>query len=146
MGNVIDLGSPDNILTDKIIKCAIQVHKNLGPGLLESIYEECMCIELEKFGLKCERQKIFPIIYEGKILKNILKIDLLVENKIILELKSVEKINPVFEAQLLTYLKITNLSLGLLMNFNVDLMKNGLKRIVNNHQTSADSLNSAPPR
>jgi GxxExxY protein len=120
-----------NELTQKIIGCAIEVHKNLGPGMLESTYEECLKFELEKIGMKVEQQKELPLIYKGLRIEKAYKLDLLVENKVIVELKFVEKIKDIHKAQLLTYLKLTNKELGLLINFNVDLLKDGVTRLRN---------------
>ncbi len=120
-----------NELTQKIIGCAIEVHKNLGPGMLESTYEECLKFELEKKCIKVEQQKELPLIYKGLLIENAYKLDLIIEDKIILELKSVEKIKGVHKAQLLTYLKLSNKELGLLINFNVDLLKDGITRLKN---------------
>ena len=118
-----------NKITEKIIGCAIEVHRNLGPGLLESIYESALCYELNEKDVICKKQVNIPIIYKGLSLGEY-RIDLLVENEIIVELKAVDKIEPVFEAQLLTYLKVTGKRLGLLINFNVPILKNGIKRII----------------
>ena len=120
-----------NRLSSKIIGAAIEVHKILGPGLLESAYEECLCHELGIQGVSFEKQKSLPINYKVKQLDCGYRLDLVVENAIILELKSCEKIEPIHKAQLLTYLKLTGLSLGLLLNFNVSLMREGIVRIVN---------------
>ena len=120
-----------NELSSKIIGAAIEVHKALGPGLLESAYEECLCHEFGLRGLSNERQKPLPVIYKGKELDCGYRLDVVVENAIILELKSCEKIDPIHKAQLLTYLKLSGLKLGLLMNFNVALMRDGIVRIVN---------------
>ncbi len=117
-------------LTSKIIGCAINVHKELGPGLLESAYEECLAYELKEAGLEVERQKPVPIVYKEIKLDCGYRIDLLVENKIILELKIVEIFNPVHEAQILTYLKFANKKLGLLINFHVLRLKDGIKRYI----------------
>ena len=119
-------------LTDKIIKCAIEVHKELGPGLLESVYEKIFCYELQKAGLNVENQKIIPIKYKDIVIEEAFKADLIVENKIIVELKSVKKIEDIHLKQLLTYLKLTGLKIGLLINFNEKLSKKGIKRLVNN--------------
>lgn len=119
-----------NQLSNKIIGAAIEVHKGLGPGLLESVYEECLCEELDFRGLKFERQKPLPVFYRRKKLDCGYRLDVVVESSIILELKSCEKIEPIHEAQLLTYLKLSGLHLGLLLNFNVTMMKEGIKRIV----------------
>ena len=122
----------ENEISNKIIGCAIKVHKLLGPGLLESAYEECLCYELQQAGLKVEKQKALPLIYKEVKLNFGYRIDLIVENKVIIELKTVENINNVHVAQLLTYLRISGCKLGLLMNFNVLRMKDGIKRLVNN--------------
>ena len=119
-----------NDLTYKIIGCVYKVHAELGPGLLESTYEVCLEYELIKAGLFVERQKALPVIYDEIKLDAGYKIDLLVENKVILELKSVEEIAPIHTAQLMTYLKLSSLKLGLLLNFNVKDMKKGIKRII----------------
>ncbi len=107
------------------------MHKNLGPGLLESAYEECLCHELEIRGISFERQKALPLEYKGKKLDCGYRLDIIVENQIVLELKSCEKIEPIHSAQLLTYLKLAKLNLGLLLNFNVPVMRDGILRIVN---------------
>jgi GxxExxY protein len=118
-------------LTEEIIGGAIEVHRALGPGLLESIYEECLAVELEFRGLKFERQKSISIEYKGRWVAADLRIDLLVEHRVIIELKAVEKLLPVHEAQLLTYLRLSKVRFGLLINFNVPVLKDGLKRLVN---------------
>jgi GxxExxY protein len=120
-----------NQLSSKIIGSAIEVHKHLGPGLLESAYEECLCHELELRDILFERQKPLPIEYKGKRLDCGYRLDIIVEGQIILELKSCDKFEPIHQAQLLTYLKLSNLNLGLLLNFNVPLMKDGVMRVVN---------------
>ena len=120
-----------NDLTEKIIGCAIKVHRVLGPGLLESAYEVCLVHELRKAGLKADRQLALPVIYEGLRLDADYFIDIMVEDIVVLELKSVEHLLPIHEAQLLTYLKLANKKLGLLMNFNVTQLKNGIKRRIN---------------
>ncbi|HED07807.1 MAG TPA: GxxExxY protein [Ignavibacteria bacterium] len=122
----------ENELSREIIGAAIKVHKNLGPGLLESAYEECLFYELKKLQLKVEKQKPMPLIYDDVKLDIGYRIDILVENKVVIEIKSVEALNDVHLAQVLTYLKLSNCKLGLLINFNVSLLKNGIKRIVNN--------------
>jgi GxxExxY protein len=116
-------------ITEKIIGCAIEVHRTLGPGLLEQVYENALCIELSISGLKYQRQVIYPLQYKQKPIGDY-RIDLIVEDSIIIEIKSVERIDPLFEAQLLTYLKITNKKVGLLINFNSKLIKEGVKRLV----------------
>ena len=118
-------------MSSKIIGAAIEVHKALGPGLLESAYEECICHELSFQGVLFERQKPLPLRYKGKTLDCGYRLDLVVENAIILELKSCERIEPIHKAQLLTYLKLSGLNLGLILNFNVSIMRDGIVRIVN---------------
>ncbi len=118
-----------NEITEKIIGCAIKVHRNLGPGLLESIYENALCFELNQINVKYEKQLKIPIVYKGLSLGEY-RLDILVENEIIVEIKAVNRYDPVFEAQMLTYLKVTGKKLGLLMNFNVPVLKNGIKRII----------------
>ena len=120
-----------NKLSSKIIGAAIEVHKTLGPGLLESAYEECLCHELNRNNLSFERQKVLPIVYKGKRLDCGYKLDIVVENAIVLELKSCKQIKPIHKAQLLTYLKLSDLTLGLLLNFRVSVMRDGIVRIVN---------------
>ncbi len=121
----------ENEISEKIIGCAIQVHRELGPGLLESSYEECLYYELFQSGLFVEKQKPLPLIYKEVKLDCGYRIDLIVENKVIIEVKSVEALNDIHLAQVLTYLKLSKCKLGLLMNFNVLLVKDGIKRIVN---------------
>ena len=119
-----------NELTEKIIGAAIAVHRELGPGLLESAYEACLVYELAQSGLKIESQKPLPVSYRGVQVDCGYRIDLLVEDQIILELKSVEKIEPIHEAQLLSYLKLSGYKIGLLINFNVKLLRTGIRRFV----------------
>ena len=121
----------ENELATEIIGAAIDVHRELGPGLLESIYEECLAMELRKRGVPFEKQVPVPIIYKGERVKNDLRLDIWVDRKVIVEIKAVEVLHPIHWAQTLTYLKLTNNRLGLLMNFNVDLMKNGVERVAN---------------
>lgn len=121
----------ENEIANKVIGLAIEVHSALGPGLLESAYQECLFYKLGKAGLKVEKEKPMPLIFEGVKLECGYRIDLLVENKIVIELKSVEALNHVHMAQTLTYMKLGNYKLGLLINFNVSLLKNGIKRVVN---------------
>ena len=121
-----------NELSSLIIKAAINVHKELGPGLLESVYQKCLLIELNLMGLEAESEVPLPVIYRGqKVDDDGFRIDLLVEDEIVVELKSVEKIQKVYPKQLLTYLRLAKKELGLLINFNEVLLKNGIKRIVN---------------
>ena len=117
-----------NELTYKIIGCAYDVHKALGPGLLESTYEKCLCFELEKLDIKYEKQKELPINYKGMTIDNGYRIDIMVEDKIVIELKSVDSLQPIHSAQLLTYLKLSRKPLGLLINFNVTNLQNGIRR------------------
>lgn len=123
-----------NDITGQIIDAAIKVHTALGPGLLESAYEACLAHELRKRGLKIDVQRELPIQYDGVRLDVGYRIDLMVEDTVIVELKAVEKMNPIFEAQILSYLKLSKLEVGLLINFHVPRLKDGLKRIVNNYQ------------
>lgn len=122
----------ENELSRVIFNCALKVHQTLGPGLLESAYEECLFYELKKTDLEIQKQKPLPLIYEEVKLDVGYRLDIIVENKLILEIKSVDALNEIHFAQLLTYLKLTNCKLGLLINFNVILIKNGIRRVVNN--------------
>lgn len=119
----------DDPLTRRIIACAIEVHKTLGPGLLEKLYREALLIELETNGLKARKNVQIPVEYKGNSIGDYF-IDLLVEEQVILELKSVERHDPVFEAQILSYMKLTGIKVGLLINFNSKLLKDGIKRFV----------------
>lgn len=119
-----------DLLTEKVIGCAIQVHKELGPGLLESSYEQCLCYELNHAGITAERQVTLPINYRGLKIDAAYRIDILIPNLLIVELKSVEKLLPIHTAQLITYLKLSGVKTGLLINFNVSKLVNGIKRIV----------------
>jgi GxxExxY protein len=123
----------DNEITEKIIGAAIEVHRTLGPGLLESAYQECLIYELKSLGLKVKKELILPIIYKDLILEHGYRIDLLIENKIVLELKTVDKFTEVHSAQILTYMKLGNYPLGLLINFKTKLLKNGIKRFINTY-------------
>ena len=122
----------ENELSKIIIDLGLKIHKVLGAGLLESVYEECLYYEINKYGLFVEKQKALPLIYEVVKLEVGYRVDLLVEKKLIIEIKSVEALNDLHLAQILTYLKLSNCKLGLLMNFNTVLFKNGIRRIVNN--------------
>ena len=113
-----------------ILDCAFKVHSALGPGLLENAYEECLMYELVRTGLKVERQKVLPLVYEEVVLDAGYRIDLLVEDSIIIEIKAVEELSDVHLAQILTYLKLSKCKLGLLVNFNVKFLKNGIKRVI----------------
>ncbi|MBK6895395.1 MAG: GxxExxY protein [Alphaproteobacteria bacterium] len=121
-----DLGAR---LTHKIIEAAIEVHKYFGPGLLESIYEEALAVEMKSMGLNFERQKPIPVEYKGLKIDTVFRADFIVENEVILELKAVEKILPIHEAQILSYMKLSGMKLGLIMNFNSVLIKDGIKRM-----------------
>lgn len=122
----------ENEISKIIFDCALKVHKALGPGLLESSYEACMFYELNKTGILVEKQKPLPLIYDEVKLDIGYIVDLIIENKVIIEIKSVEALNDVHIAQILTYLKLSDCKLGMLINFNVTLVKNGIKRIANN--------------
>lgn len=126
----LDPNDPLNQLTQKIIGAAIEVHRHLGPGLLESAYETCLAYELEKLDLSVERQKPLPLVYKEIHLDQGYRIDLLVEKQVIVELKVVESLTKVHEAQILSYLKFSGYRVGLLMNFNDETLKKGLKRFV----------------
>ncbi|HEX2891676.1 GxxExxY protein [Vineibacter terrae] len=117
-------------LTGKVIGLAIDVHRALGPGLLESAYEECLCFELEQAGIPFQRQVPMPVTYKSVHLELGYRLDLVVEEKLVVELKTVERLLPVHEAQLLSYLKLGGLRIGLLINFNVPVLREGLKRLV----------------
>jgi GxxExxY protein len=121
----------ENEVSEKIIGCAIEVHKSLGPGLLESAYLECLFYELQSIGLKVEKQRALPLVYKGIKLEANYRLDLIVEDKVIIEVKSVEALNDVHVAQVLTCLKLSGCKVGLLMNFNVLRLVEGLKRLVN---------------
>ncbi len=121
----------ENDLSNKIIGCAINVHKQLGPGLLESAYQECIYYELVQSGLHVRKEVPMPIVYKEVKLDHGYRIDLLVENKVVVEIKTVEFLNDVHKAQVLTYLKLGNYQLGLLLNFHVSVLKEGIKRIIN---------------
>lgn len=121
----------ENEISKIVFESALKVHKALGPGLLESAYEECLFYELKKSSLKVEKQKTLPLIYEDVKLDVGYRIDIIIEDKFIVEIKSVETLNDVHLAQLLSYLKLSDCKLGLLINFNVKLLKEGVKRVVN---------------
>ena len=121
----------ENELANKVIGLAIDVHKALGPGILESAYEECLFYKIIKSGLRAERQKAMPLVFEEVKLECGYRIDILVEGKLVLEVKSVDAIHPIFLAQTLTYLRLGGYKLGLLINFNVPAMRDGIKRVIN---------------
>lgn len=125
----------DNQITEKIIGCAIKVHKALGPGLLESSYQECLAYELMKCGFFVEKEKPLPLKYEDVTLDCGYRVDLFVEKRIIVETKSVSELRPIDLAQALTYLKLANVKIGLIINFNEILLTDGLKRVVNKFYT-----------
>ncbi len=131
-----------NNLTESIINCCIDVHKELGPGLMESVYEICLMSVFKKNNIFAQKQVLLPVVFKGETLDKEFIIDILVDDKIVLELKSVENILPVHEAQLVTYLKLSDKKLGLLINFNVALLKNGIKRKINVNLNSVCSVNS----
>jgi len=126
-----------NELTERVIGACIDIHRALGPGLLESAYEECLCHELSMAGVGFERQISLPVQYKDVKLDCGYRLDLVVEEKLIVELKAVEQLLPIHEAQLLTYLKLSELTLGLLVNFNVPVLKSGIRRVANKFQDSA---------
>ena len=130
MNTVLDLSAPENRISGLIIDKALHIHKKLGPGLLESAYEEALIYFLEKEGLFIERQKIIPIKIDDFVIATGFRADIVVENAVICEIKSIAKLVPVHEAQLMTYLKLSGIKIGLLMNFGEYLFKNGLKRII----------------
>ncbi len=120
----------DEALTEQIIGAAMEVHRQLGPGLMENVYQVCLAHELDLRGVSCQREKPLPIVYKGTQLDCGYRLDFLVEDKVVVELKAVEQLLPIHEAQLLTYLKISGCKVGLLINFNVPLLKRGIKRRV----------------
>ena len=128
--NYKPLSKREESIAEKIVDAAYTEHKILGPGLLEKVYEVCFCHEISKRGLKYKRQVDIPIVYDGMTFDEGLRIDVLVEELIICELKAVDQMNSVWEAQIISYLKLTGKRLGFLINFNVPLIKNGIKRII----------------
>jgi GxxExxY protein len=121
----------ENEIANKIVGLALEVHKALGPGLLESAYKECLAYKIKQSGLIIEKEKPMPLVFEEVKLECGYRIDILVESKVVIEIKSVEVLNDVHLAQILTYMKLGNYKLGLLINFNVSLLKNGIKRVIN---------------
>jgi GxxExxY protein len=121
----------ENEISKIVFDAALKIHQDLGPGLLESAYEECLFYELNKTGLKIEKQKALPLIYEDVKLEIGYRIDIMIEDKMIIEVKAIEALNDIHLAQVLTYLKLSNCKLGMLINFNVTLIKNGIKRVIN---------------
>ena len=130
MNNYKPLSENEEKIATKIVDAAFVVHKNLGPGLLERIYEICFCHELTKRGLQYQRQVDVPIIYDNIKFDEGIRLDVLVEQSVVCEIKAVEEIKPIYEAQLLTYLKLSKKRLGFLINFNVPVIKQGIKRII----------------
>ena len=130
VSSVVNNPMAENELTHQIIGAAIEVHRMLGPGLLESTYEECLCHELSQRGIPFERQKPIPVVYKGVKLDCGYRLDLLVAGRVILELKSVEALAPIHDSILVTYLKLSGHRIGFLMNFNVKVLKDGIKRLV----------------
>ncbi len=126
----LPLSDKEERIAKQIVDAAFKVHKNLGPGLIEKVYEACFCHELSKQGTPHQRQMVVPIVYDGTILDEDLRLDVLVDDLVICEFKAVEELKPIWEAQLITYLKLTNKRLGFLINFNVPVIKKGIKRII----------------
>lgn len=126
----IPLTTAEEVLASKIVNCIYQVHKTLGPGLLESIYEVCLCHEPEKNNIQFQRQVSLPVIYDNIKLDAALRLDVIIEDTVICEIKAVEELAPVHQAQLLSYLKLTKKRLGFLVNFNVPVIKQGIKRVI----------------
>ena len=121
----------ENQIANIVFEASLKVHRELGPGLLESAYKECLYFEITKYGLFAEKEKPLPLVYEDVKLDIGYRVDILVENKFIVEVKSVDSLNDIHLAQVLTYLKLANIKLGFLINFNVLLLKNGVKRVIN---------------
>jgi len=130
-----------NDITSKIISAAMKVHSELGPGLLESVYQECLYIELKDMGLHVQKEVLVPVVYKGReITREGFRIDLLIEDTVVIELKSVEEVKPVHKKQLLTYLRLTHKQVGLLINFNEVMLKKGIFRIVNSYAKGVENL------
>ena len=132
-----------NQISGSIVDAAMKVHTKLGPGLLESVYEKCLKHELTKHGLRVETQVWLPVVYDGMEIEGGYKIDLLVEGEVVVELKVAEQLLEVHKAQLLSYMKLANKRVGLLINFNVVHLRNGIRRLVNHYQSSVSSASSA---
>ena len=130
-----------NKITETIIGVAINIHRALGQGLLESAYEVCMVYDLIQVGMKVEQQKPLPVVYRGVKLECGYRLDLMIENEVVVEIKSIDKLLPIHKAQLMSYLKLADCKVGLLINFNVELLKDGIQRVVNNFPDSP-----RPPR
>ncbi|MEM9390699.1 MAG: GxxExxY protein [Bacteroidota bacterium] len=127
----MNIKEQEEVISRDIVNCCVKIHRSLGPGLLERVYEVCLAHELTKLGFQIKRQVNIPIAYDGIIFNEGLRLDLLVENLIIIELKAVEQVNPVWQAQVISHLKLLDKRLGFLVNFNVPLMKYGIKRFIN---------------
>jgi GxxExxY protein len=125
----MELGEEDDELIERVIGCAIEVHRHLGPGLLEGIYEDCLCLELTQLGIAHQRQVLLPIVYKGVQLEAAYRLDLVVENRLVVEIKAIDRILTVHEAQLLTYLRISGHRTGLILNFNHAVLKEGIRRM-----------------
>ncbi|MEQ1604974.1 MAG: GxxExxY protein [Pyrinomonadaceae bacterium] len=132
MSNIVLSPDQINFITEKIIGCAIEVHRAIGPGLLESAYEECLCYEMAQCGLAFRRQIPLPVVYKEVSLDCGYRLDIIVEESVILEIKAVERLISIHEAQLLSYLRMLKMKVGLLLNFHSPVLKDGIKRIVNN--------------
>ena len=130
----------ENEISHKIVGAALEVHKQLGPGLLESVYQECLVFKLNQYGLFVEREKSLPLVFENIQMESRFRVDVLVENKVIIEIKSVNALNDLHLAQILTYLRLGRYKLGLLMNFNVTLLRKGIKRVINGQLNETSSL------
>jgi GxxExxY protein len=135
-----------NSITSKVIGAAIEVHRQMGPGLLESIYQRCLCHELSERELAFEAHTTIDVMYKGQSLDGGLKLDLFVEKLVVVELKAVEELAPIHEAQLLTYLKLTDAPLGLLLNFNVTVLRNGIRRLLNKRHEVVDDFHPVEKR
>jgi GxxExxY protein len=133
---------PDNALSRRVIGCAIEVHRHLGPGLVESVYETCLCDEMSSAGLAFVRQRRIPVVYKGRTLDEFYQIDVVVEETLILEIKAVHQVHPVHQAQLRTYLRLSGLPLGLLLNFNAVQLKDGISRVIGQ---AAGPIRHPPP-
>ncbi len=129
-----------NALSREVIGSCIDIHKTLGPGLLESIYLDLLCFDLGLKGISCEKEKELHFLFKGNVFNTQLRADLIVENKLLIELKSVVEMHPIFTAQIMTYLRLTNIELGLLINFNVPLLKEGIHRIRLDNPKQLDTL------
>jgi GxxExxY protein len=129
-GGLVVVLSHDSVLTNRIIGMAIDVHRHLGPGLLESAYEECLCHDLKEAGIAFQRQMPLPIVYKTVRLDCGYRMDFVVENELVIEIKAIERLMPIHEAQMLTYLRLSGCKIGLLMNFNSVVLKDGLRRFV----------------